>query len=113
MDIQIILALIILVLGFCLGSPNIVYFIHKRHFQWRKKEENLALSILKEVYPHGDDYYSGENDNECWASFSNDYPLQHGTGWGLRINKKTYEFTTTGDSKSYHTEIQKLIKWKV
>lgn len=113
MNLELPLALTILVLEFCLFSPDIAYFIHKRHFDWKPKKENLALTVLKEVYPQGDDYYSSEDDNTWWASFSNDKPLQHGEGWTLIIDKKTHEFITSGDSKCYHDKIEKSIKWKV
>ena len=107
------LAITILILEFCLFSPNIVYFIHQSHFDWKPKKENLALVVLKEVYPQGDDYHSHENNDTWWASFSNYKPLQHGEGWDLRINKKTYKFTTTGDSKCYHDKIKQIIKSKI
>lgn len=114
MNLVLILLLIIFLLLFSLLSPNVVYLIHKKHFDWKLKfKENLALVVLKEVYPQGDDYYSGEDNKTWWASFSNDKPLQHGEGWTLIIDKKTYEFTTTGDSKCYHEKIEKTIKWKV
>lgn len=34
-----VLLIIISILLFCLLSPNIVIFIHKRHFKWQEKEK--------------------------------------------------------------------------
>jgi hypothetical protein len=71
---------------------------------------NLALKILKEIYTQGDGYYESETDNEWSASFSNDYPLQHGNGWTLKISKNTYSFTVSKAAKHYRPDIEKLIE---
>jgi hypothetical protein len=111
-NLEIILAIKIFILEIILFSPNIVYFLHKKHFNWKSKKENLALTVLINVYTQGDNYHFGENNKIWWASFSNDYPLQHGKGWTLVIEKNTYEFNTTGNGKNYHDKIKKIIKWK-
>lgn len=102
-----------MILLFCLFSPNIVYLLHKRFFNWKPKvTKNLALEVLKEVYSHGDEYHCGENDLVWYAFFSNDYPLQHGEGWSLTISKKDFSFRIDKEGDKYKETIEKSIKWK-
>jgi hypothetical protein len=51
--------------------------------------KNLVLDILKEYYNQGDNYYCGEESDYYWASYSNDYPMQHGYGIEIRLFKST------------------------
>ena len=53
------------------------------------ENKELILSILKEYYNQGDDYFSGEEKDYSWASYSNDYPMQHGYGLEIRLYKST------------------------
>ena len=55
--------------------------------QFMSKE--LTLQILKEYYFQGDDYLCGEKNDYYWASYSNDYPMQHGHGIEIRLYKST------------------------
>lgn len=72
--------------------------------------DNKALKILKQVYDCGDDYSQQETETHFVASFSNDYPLQHGKGWTLKISKKDNSFNVNEIRKYYRKEIQKLIE---
>ena len=66
-----------------------------------KITKELALEALKSVYHQGDDYYSGEQDGFVYAGFSNDYPMQHGSGWCLKICLKTGKVTVDRNGKHY------------
>lgn len=72
--------------------------------------DNKALKILKKVYDCGDDYDQYETDIHFVASYSNDYPLQHGSGWMLKINKQDNSFNENQIKKCYREEIRKLIE---
>jgi len=71
---------------------------------------NLAEKVLHEVYSQGDYYFASENDKEWYASFSNEYPLQHGRGWSLTISKTDYSFVASKRiKKTYGYAIQEAI----
>lgn len=72
--------------------------------------DNKALKILKQVYNCADDYSQYETDTHFVASFSNDYPLQHGSGWTLKIDKKDNSFNENQIKKFYREKIKKLIE---
>lgn len=46
------------ILLFCLFAPNIVYLIHKRHFNW--VDESITKKELIEILTDLDDAYIGE-----------------------------------------------------
>jgi len=71
--------------------------------------KNIALLVLKIIYSQGDEYYQSENDTHYIASFSNDYPMQHGKGWELRVNKTTFEIVTSKKiRKTYKNKFEQL-----
>lgn len=72
---------------------------------------NLALKVLKKVYSQGDDYSASETRDKWKASFSNDYPLQHGTGWSIEIDKNNFTYKVTKKvEKMYGSQIKEAIK---
>ena len=67
------------------------------------------LLSLKLIYDQGDCYFQDENDTHYIAYFTNDYPLQHGKGWEIRINKTTCEITTSKKVKrTYKDKLENL-----
>ena len=46
-----------------------------------KEKEQFLISLAKEYYTQGDSYYAYKNKKGKWHfGYSNDYPLQHGSG---------------------------------
>ena len=66
--------------------------------------EIILLDILKKYYFQGDDYFSGETNDYFWASYSNDYPMQHGYGIEIRYYKLTNKLRAycRGYREKYH-----------
>lgn len=74
------------------------------------EDYNFALKVLKQVYSQGDDYFQQEDEYVWYATFSNDYPLQHGTGWTITITKADYSFYVVNRVKKvYGEKIQETI----
>ena len=72
------------------------------------ENKELILSILKEYYNQGDDYFSGEEKDYYWASYSNDYPMQHGCGVQIRLYKFTNKIRAYQHGYRYKLPEQKL-----
>jgi hypothetical protein len=70
--------------------------------------EDIILSILKEFYPQGDDYFCGETDDYFWALYSNDYPMQHGIGIEIRCYKKSNKIRSYQNGYRYKLPEDKL-----
>lgn len=58
----------------------------------KTKMEQLALRVCKKIYPHGDDHFAKKTKSGNWElKYTNDYPLQHGTGGGCVVPQSVIE----------------------
>lgn len=82
--------------------------VKKNRKKLTKSEEDKLIKWCKDTkYNQGDDYQAGIMRNgKYWVSYSNDYPMQHGSG-------KTYILTEdqANEILNPRTWKEKLIDW--
>lgn len=47
--------------------------------------EEILISIVKEYYSQGDDYFAFKKKGHWIFGYSNDYPMQHGQGKTFKL----------------------------
>lgn len=57
-----------------------------------KQKEEFLIKITKDYYNQGDSYYAFKNKKRKWHfGYSNDYPMQHGSGINMILPDKMVE----------------------